>query len=128
MYIGKGGLFQLSASARSSIGVRSGLQQAESMQGKKVRVVKGKYKGRLGHVSNVRQDKCFVGLTSLAKKICPSASPQVVRVAKRDTNLSREMFAIVVLFSGVGPRVYTLTRSSSSGCKLVFFIENLDCS
>eukprot|EP00750_Incisomonas_marina_P006055 INCI14297.1.p1 GENE.INCI14297.1~~INCI14297.1.p1 ORF type:complete len:1030 (-),score=253.03 INCI14297.1:126-2837(-) len=47
---------------------RSEAQFAESLQGKKVRVIAGKYKGRLGHVSNVRQDMCFVGLTSLAKK------------------------------------------------------------
>ena len=32
-------------------------------------MVRGKYKGRLGHVSNMRQDKCFVGMPSLGKKI-----------------------------------------------------------
>jgi transcription elongation factor len=48
---------------------RSEAQQAESLMGKQVRVVRGDYKGRFGRVSNMRQDICFVGLTSLAKRI-----------------------------------------------------------
>lgn len=48
---------------------KSEAQLAESLLGKKVRVIQGKYKGRLGHVSNMRQDLCFVALSSIAKKI-----------------------------------------------------------
>jgi len=48
---------------------RSDAQLAESLLGKKVRIIAGNHKGRIGHVSNMRQDMCFVGLSALGKKI-----------------------------------------------------------
>jgi ribosomal protein L24 len=51
---------------------------AQSLQGKKVIIIRGPYTGRHGHVSNVRQDKCFVGVSALNKQIHVSKNDLVL--------------------------------------------------